>query len=86
MSSKNTPEYHSDRLGQAIKEGSIVAFPISATMLGIGSVTKLSPKTIRVKEVDTKKRSWGGTAQRYPGETVVLNEIPEMLMYLITQQ
>ena len=74
---------HVDRLNQPIKEGSTVAFPVSATVLGIGSVQKLHPKMLTIKAIDCERQLWRGTAKRYPAQIVVLNEIPETLMYLL---
>ncbi len=75
---------HTDKIGQSIEIGSVVAYPISGTLLGVGVVEKLHNIMITVK--DTTTHSWRTEVKRYPAQVVIINGIPETLMYLLTKQ
>lgn len=75
---------HTDKIGQSIEVGSVVAYPISGTLLGVGVVEKLHNIMITVK--DTTTHSWRSEVKRYPAQVVVIHSIPETLMYLLTKK
>lgn len=75
---------HKDKIGQAVEIGKVVAYPISGTQLGVGVVEKIHNIMITVKSVSDK--SWRGEVHRYPAQVVIINNIPETLMYLLTNQ
>lgn len=77
---KETPK-HVDKIGQSIEVGSVVAYPISGTMLGVGVVQKLHNIMISIKA-----DSWRGEVKKYPAHVVAINSIPETLMYLLTKK
>ena len=79
---KALPE-HKDKIGQAIEIGSIVAYPISGTRIGVGSITKLHPVMITVKDISG--RGWPPDVKRRSDQVVAINGIPETLMYLLTK-
>lgn len=79
------PINHSDKIGQAIEVGQIVAYPISGTLLGVGVVEKTHNIMITVKETSAE-RTWRSEVKRYPNQVVVINNIPETLMYLLTKK
>ena len=72
-----------DKLGQPIEVGSIVAYPISASTIGIGKVTKLNEKMITISALQTKRPN---TVRKYYAQVVSIGDIPETLMYLLTTQ
>ena len=77
------PEHkHVDRIGRNIEVGSIVCYPKSTSMLGIGKVEKLNAKMINIKGIE-EKRSWAN--RKYPDQVVVIGDIPETLMLLLKQ-
>jgi hypothetical protein len=76
---------HKDKIGQAVEIGKVVAYPVSGTQLGVGIVEKIHNIMITVKST-TDDISWRREVHRYPAEVVVINDIPETLMYLLTKQ
>jgi len=79
----STKHKHKDRIGRNIEVGSIVCFPESTSMLGVGRVEKLNAKMINIKGIEQKRQY---TSRKYPTEVVVISDIPETLMLLLKQQ
>jgi hypothetical protein len=78
---KELPQ-HKDKIGQSIELGKIVAYPVSGTQLGVGVVEKIHTVMITVKNVSDK--GWRREVHRYPAQVVIINDIPETLMYVLT--
>ena len=73
-----------DRLGQTIKEGSIVAAPDSKTSLFIGRVIKITPKQLRLENLDNRAKGYRGSSPyKYHHEVVCLDQMQEIVMYLL---
>lgn len=77
---------HSDKLGRPVDLGSIVAFPASSTRIGVGSIEKVHPKMVSIKELNSEQRSWRVLHMKYPNEVVLIGDIPETLMFLLKGQ
>lgn len=74
-----TPE-HYDKLGRLLGEGDCVAFP-SANTLCIGTITKVNPKMLKVKQLGSTGY-WARGTNKYPSDLVKL-EGEDVTMYLL---
>ena len=70
-----------DALGQEILLDSVVAAPYTKSMLFIGRVVKISPKTVKVRRLG---KSEGWTEQKYHEEVVVISDNPATTMYILS--
>lgn len=77
-----TPE-HTDKLGKLISVKDCVAFPDHNTLC-IGLVTKLNPKTIRIKKFGKLSSRYNPEVIKYPRDTIIVNS-PDLTMHLIKQ-
>ena len=73
---------HKDKLGRTLAEGDCVAFP-SANTLCIGTITKINPKMLKVKQVGSTGY-WARGTNKYPEDLVKLDG-EDVTMYLLTQ-
>lgn len=69
-----------DALGQKIVLDAVVAAPYTKSMLFIGRVVKISPKTVKVRRLG---KSDGWTEQKYHEEVVVISDNPATTMYVL---
>lgn len=76
---KETP-VHRDVLGRLLKEGDIVAVAHHNRLM-VGSISKLNPKMIKIREVGTK-RSWASEYNKYGSECALL-EGEDVTMWLL---
>lgn len=76
---KVIPE-HRDILGQPLGIGDAVVYPSSNTMY-VGTITKLSPKMVKVKRVGVKY-SW--EQNKYPADLAKVSGA-EVTLYLLKQ-
>jgi hypothetical protein len=74
-----TPE-HFDKLGRLLAEGDCVAFP-SSNSLCIGTISKLNPKMVKVKQLGATGY-WARGSNKYPADLVKLDG-EEVTMYLL---
>lgn len=74
-----TPEHH-DKLGRPLAEGDCVAFP-SSNSLCIGTVIKLNPKMLKVKQLGSTGY-WARGTNKYPEDLVKL-EGEEVTVFLL---
>lgn len=72
---------HQDILGQSLGVGDAVVFPSSNSMY-VGTITKMSPKMVKVKRVGTKY-SW--EQNKYPSDLAKVSGA-EVTMYLLKHQ
>lgn len=73
---------HHDKLGRNLTVGDAVAFPHHNGLL-VGKVTKLNPKMINIRSLDTTRYRWNDADYRkYPQETVRLDEV-DLTVYLL---
>jgi len=70
---------HCDRLGKNLEVGDVVAFSHDKT-LKIGSISKLHPVLVEIKELDS--RPYWNPPKVYPSMTIKL-EGPEITAYLL---
>ena len=76
---KDLPE-HYDKLGRLLSEGDCVAFPSSNTLC-IGTITKVNPKMLKVKQLGSTGY-WARGTNKYPSDLVKL-EGEDVTMYLL---
>jgi hypothetical protein len=69
-----------DRIGQPVKVGSPVAFPISASMIGIGRVEKITPKQFKIKPIN-----YSHFIYKNQSEIISLDDNPKIIEYLLSQ-
>lgn len=69
-----------DALGQDIRLDAIVVAPYTTSMLVIGRIAKISPKTVKVRKLGSSNR-W--LLQKSHGEVVVIGDNPATTMYVI---
>lgn len=76
-----------DKLGQEIKEGSVVAAPFGKSDLKICRVLKIAPKQLKVADVSVVDTSqYGATKYKTHSEVVCLDEMEATVMYLLQNQ
>ena len=73
------PEHH-DKLGRLLAEGDCVAFP-SSNSLCIGTVIKVNPKMLKVKQLGATGY-WARGTNKYPDDLVKLDG-EEVTVYLL---
>jgi hypothetical protein len=71
---------HLDRIGRELSVGDYVAYPQSNS-LSIGTITKLNPKMIKVKKINSNLRR-EATYNKYGHDCVLLNG-PAITLYLL---
>lgn len=71
---------HRDKLGRALAEGDCVAFP-SSNSLCIGTIIKINPKMLKVKQLGATGY-WARGTNKYPEDLVKL-EGEEVTVYLL---
>jgi hypothetical protein len=71
---------HHDKLGREIGKDSIVVCAAGMRDIEIGVVMKWTAKMVRIRPIGS--RSSVGTL-RYPSELVIINDIPETMLYLL---
>ncbi len=69
-----------DRLGQPIEVGSIVCAPDTKTSMFIGRVIKITPKQLRLENLDSAYKS---EPYKYHKEVVCIDHMQETIMYMI---
>lgn len=74
-----------DKIGQEIREGSIVAVPNSKSEIKICRVTKLMPKMISCENVNTTKSGRAASYNKYANEVICLDEMEATVLYLMTR-
>ena len=72
---------HVDKLGQKLKVGDCVVWPIH-NHLEIGIIVKLNPKMVKLKKIEPSKRWQPSTWNKYASDVVKL-EGPIVSMYII---
>ncbi len=83
-----TLEVAYDRLGQELKEGSIIAAPHTRASIVIGRITKITPKMVRFEDIDRKPlraQSARPTHTKYHNEVICLDELEETVMFMMTR-
>lgn len=71
---------HRDKLGRPLAEGDCVAFP-SSNSLCIGTIIKINPKMLKVKQLGATGY-WARGTNKYPEDLVKL-EGEEVTVYLL---
>lgn len=75
-----------DKIGQEVKVGSIVAMPETKSLLKIGRVLKISPKTLLIQDVNgTSSNSRWDESRKKHKEVICLDEMEATVMYLMTR-
>lgn len=75
------PIIHKDKFGRDIGLDTVVVASVGTREIDVCTVVKQSPKMVTVKRVGSKNY----TVLRYPEELIVINDIPETAVYLITK-
>lgn len=70
-----------DRIGQLIDVGDIVAVPYTASMIKICTVEKITPKMVSVRTVATEKQGFSGRKRHT--DVIRLNDIEDLVMYIM---
>lgn len=71
---------HYDKLGRLLSEGDCVAFP-SSNSLCIGTIVKVNPKMLKVKQLGSTGY-WARGTNKYPEDLVKLDG-EDVTMYLL---
>lgn len=71
---------HYDKLGRLLSEGDCVAFPSSNTLC-IGTIAKVNPKMLKVKQLGSTGY-WARGTNKYPSDLVKL-EGEDVTMFLL---
>lgn len=69
-----------DALGQKIVLDAVVAAPYTRSMLLIGRIVKISPKTVKIRRLGHPSDSG---EQKYHHEVVVISDNPATTMYVL---
>lgn len=79
--SSNTPK-HQDLFGKLLAVGDCVVYP-QTNSLYVGTVVKLNPKMVKVKNIKTSPSRWySGETNKYPIDLVKVDG-PEVTMFLL---
>lgn len=76
---------HKDLLNRDISVGNFVAVPFSTSELQVCTVTKLTPKRVRVKRINHVSGGWWDTGEKlaHPGGLIKLPECKELTMLIL---
>lgn len=80
-----TDELIKDRLGQELKEGSVVVAPDTKTSMFIGRVLKITPKQVKLENLDKAKSQWRRHPYKYHHEVVCLDQMQATVLYLLSR-
>jgi hypothetical protein len=70
-------------MGQEVRVGSIVVAPDSKTSMFIGRVIKITPKQLRLENLDIAPSTYRREPYKYHHEVVCLDQMQETVMYLL---
>lgn len=73
-----------DKIGQEMKVGSIIAMPDSRSVLKIGRIQCISPKTILAIDINSESSYNRGSRKRHQ-EVICLDEMETTVIYLMTR-
>ena len=82
MSDDKGQEVPTDRLGQVLAVGSIVAAPDSKSSLLIARVSSISPKQVKLEKLSGAS-SYGRPPYKYHNQVVVIDSIDETFLYML---
>lgn len=75
------PIIHKDKFGRHIGIDTVVVASVGTREIDVFTVLKQSPKMVTIKRVGPRNY----TVLRYPEELIVINDIPETAVYLLTK-
>jgi hypothetical protein len=76
------PTKVTDRLGQEILVGSIVAAPHTKSYMFIGRVESISPKTVKLQPLDGTASS-SHPPYKYHNQVIVIDAIDETFLFML---
>ena len=74
------PTVHSDKFGRALGKDTIVVASTGTREIDICTIVSQGEKMVRVQPVGSKR-----DFLRFPNELIVINDIPETMLYIFTK-